>query len=389
MYKDNNYYDSVFTADREVAHTFATTTDLNSKDCTEVFYRYPEFNEAIKEHMDLSHRETRRTLLAMNEEAQNTMLTSLTSKLYDNIVNKIDDIDYGDIPSTKGDITKLPNYDKITDCIEVLRNLLKEYRQDTAPVEDIALAVSNIQSRKDMFERAFRYNCELPMVMYSNTVLAIISGISYMIATTVEFVKTPKQESFSITLDKVAFGKSRDHMLYRTLKKFNDSCKSGEFDKAMEYIIQHRIKHGFTEGAALPGFGTALAAKAAVAAKPIIVAGLAIGAVLLVIYMLRELVFLFYYTKMRVSEFFDIQADLLQMNVYNLESNEMKDADEKEKIVSRQLKIVEFFRKAANKFAINGKKAEVEADKEFKENKRKYKIDEVIDEIPAGTSALF
>ena len=73
MNKDTNYYDSIFTADREVEHTFAVTADLNAKDCTEVFYRYPEFNEAIKEHMDLSHRETRRTLLAMNEEAQNTM----------------------------------------------------------------------------------------------------------------------------------------------------------------------------------------------------------------------------------------------------------------------------------------------------------------------------
>ena len=82
------------------------------------------------------------------------------------------------------------------------------------------------------------------------------------------------------------------------------------------------------------------------------------GVILMIIPILKELVFYFYYTKMRVSEFFDLQADLLQMNAYNVENNSTVDAKKKEKIVADQLKISGFFRNMANKFAINSKKAE-------------------------------
>lgn len=335
-------------------------------------FRYPEFNRAINEHMDLMDTNTRKTILSLNEEGQSTVLTSLTSKLYDNIINKVDDIDYGDIPMSKGDITKLSNYDKIVECIQLMRDLLKEYKQDTSPIEDIALAVSNVESRKDLFGRGYRYNGEIVMVVYCNTVLSIIASISYMISSAVEFIKTPKDESFKIALDKVGYTKSKNYVLYDCLKKFNNACKDKSLDKALESILQSKIKN-------LSGIAGGIAVSMVV-----------VGALILVIIpIIKEMVFLFYYTRMRVSEFFDIQADLLQMNAYNIQSSEANLPEDKEQIVSKQMKIVEMFRKAANFFTIQSKRAELDADKEYKDTDKKYKIDEVIDEIPGGSSSLF
>ena len=340
------------------------------------FFKDPKIMSAFTEHLDLSDSLTRKAVKYMNEADQTSVLTALTSKLYDNIVVKIDDIDYGDIPNTKGDITKLPNYEKIRECTELLRGILKEFKQDTTPVDEIAEAVSNIETRKDLFERAFRLKVELPMVMYNNMVLAIIDAISYMIATSIEFIKTPNRDSFQITLDKVAYSKTKSNMLYTSLKKFNKVCKSGDFDKAMEHLIQNRITK-LSEGAI--GGAVAIA----------VTAGAIIALILNIIPILREIVFFFYYTRMRVSDFFDIQADLLQMNAYNVENNSTKDDEQKEKIVSKQLKIVELFRKIANKIAINGKKAEVESSKEITSNNKKMKLGDVTDEIPDSVSALF
>lgn len=335
-------------------------------------YRYPEFSKAINEYMNLMDTNTRKTILSLNEEGQSTVLTSLTSKLYDNIINKVDDIDYGDIPMSKGDITKLDNYPKIIECIQLMRDLLKEYKQDTAPIEEIALAVSNVESRKDLFGRGYRYNSELVMVTYCNTVLSIIASISYMIASAVEFIKTPKEESFKIALDKVGYNKSKDYVLYDCLKKFNNACKDKSLDKALEGILQSKVKN-------LSGLA------AGVGASMVVIGGV----ILVIIPIIKEMIFLFYYTRMRVSEFFDIQADLLQLNAYNIQSSEAKLSEDKEQIVSKQMKIVEMFRKASNFFTIQTKKAEMETDREFKENDKKYKIDEVIDEIPGGSSSLF
>jgi hypothetical protein len=338
------------------------------------FFRNPIAMKSFAEHLDLSDRTTRRVINTINEAEQGSVLTALTSKLYDNIVSKVDDIDYGDIPGTKGDITKLPNYEKLTECVELLRDILKEYKQDTTPIENIALAIANVSSRKDMFGRAFKLDVELPIIMYNNTVLSIINAVSYMIATCIEFMKTPNQDTFNITLDRVSYSKTKSNMLYNNLRKFNDSCAKGQFDEAMEFVINRKVKNASVrEDAAL--IATA------------IITGVVV--VLNIIPILREMVFFFYYTRMRVSDFFDIQADLLQMNAYNVQHNENIDSEKREHIVSKQLKIVELFRKIANKIAINGKKAEVDATKEITNTSKKMKINDISDDVPESVSALF
>lgn len=337
------------------------------------FFRDPVVMEAFTAHFDLTDKKTRQAILAMNEADQNSVLTALTSKLYDNIVAKVDDIDYGEIPSTKGDVTKLSNYAKLKECIDLLRNILFEYKQDTAPIDAVALALANIESRKDMFSRAFRMDVELPIIMYNNMVLAVINGVSYMIATCIEFIKTPNKDTFQISLNKVAFAKTKSNLMYNNLKRFNKCCEKRDFDKSMDHIIKEFVK--IHEGAAITGFFASVGGKWAIAAL-----------LLMIIPFLREIVFFFYFVRMRVSEFFDLQADLLQMNAYNVESNATIDDSKKQKIVSGQLKVVEFFRKVANKFSINSKKAEVETEKEISAQSGNMKIGDVTN---ANVSVLF
>lgn len=337
------------------------------------FFRDPVVMEAFTAHFDLTDKKTRRAILAMNEADQNSVLTALTSKLYDNIVAKVDDIDYGEIPSTKGDVTKLSNYAKLKECIDLLRNILREYKQDTAPIDTVALALANIESRKDMFGRAFRMDVELPIIMYNNMVLAVINGVSYMIATCIEFIKTPNKDTFQISLNKVAFAKTKSNLMYNNLKRFNKCCEKRDFDKSMDHIIKEFVK--IHEGAAIAGFFASVGGRWAIAAM-----------LLMIIPFLREIVFFFYFVRMRVSEFFDLQADLLQMNAYNVESNATIDDSKKQKIISGQLKVVEFFRKIANKFSINSKKAEVETEKEISAQSGNMKIDDVTN---ANVSVLF
>ena len=354
-----------------------TRSEELTKSSYEDFFRDPKVMTAFTEHLDLSDSLTRKAVIHMNEADQGSILTALTSKLYDNIVSKVDDIDYGEIPSTKGDITKLSNYNKLNECVELLRNILKEFKQDTAPIDEIAKAISNVSVNKDIFTRAYKFDCELPIIMYNNVVLSIISGVSYMIATCIEFMKTPNQDTFQITLDKVAFAKTKNNMLYNNLKKFNKCCASGEFQKGMEHILQHRIKK----------LGEAAAITTGIVAT-IGIAGI-IAIITHIIPILREMVFFFYYTRMRVSDFFDIQADLLQMNAYNVENNSSKDDADKERIVSKQLKIVELFRKIANKISFTGRKAEVETSKEIVRSSKKMKLNDISDEIPDSVSVLF
>lgn len=342
-------------------------------DSREEFYRDPVFNKAISEHFNILDKKTRKTLLSLDEAGQNSVVMSLTSKLYDKIVDKCEDIDYGEIPATKGDITKLSKYDSMKETISIMHDLLREYNQDTGPVDELSVAFSNVEARKDLFERAYRYNSELPIAIYCNVVLGIITGISYMIATCIEFIKDPGTENFRISLDKVAYAKSKDHMIYNTLKSFNKTCANKEFDKAMEAVLKSSTKN----------FGGAVAAGS--------IAMVVLGTILVLIPVLRELIFMFYYMRMKVSDFFDIQADLLQANAYSIEANKTLDKSEQKKIMAKQLKYVANFRKISNAFAIDMKKAEVESEKEKKSDDETKMLIDDIDGIDTGSngSALF
>lgn len=341
-------------------------------DDEKVFYRDPVYNKAITEYFDMTDRKTTKVLTHLNEAGQNTVLMNLTSKLYDKIVSKCDEIDYGEIPATKGDITKLSKYEDMKETISIMHDILKEYKQDTGPVDELSVALSNVEARKDLFERAYRYNSELPIAMYCNVVLGIITGISYMIATSIEFIKDPGTDSFRIALDKMSYARTKDHMIYSTLKSFNKSCANKDFDKAMEAVLKASTKN-FTGGVVLGGIAVGI-----------------IGTILVLIPVLRELIFLFYYTRMRISDFFDIQADLLQANAYSLESNSTLDVNEQKKIKEKQLKTVDHFRKISNTFAIDIKKAEVASAKEKKQDdESKMLIDDIEGLDSNSGSALF
>ena len=349
------------------------------------FFRNKDIMAMFSEAFDLKDSKTRKILLSLDEADQKSVLTSLTSRLYNNIVNKMDDIDYGTIPNSKGDITKIDNFDKLTECVSLLSDIAKEFKQDTSAMDTVSLAISNVETRKDLFERAFKFDCEIPQMTYNNIVLSIISSVSLLIATCIEFIKTPNKDTFDIVLDKVSYAKTKNNMLFNTLKKFNKICANNNFDKSMNNIIKEKVNGGYSEGAITLGAG--------VAAK--IGIGIAIGAIALIVVknlfdILREPVYLFYALRVRISDFFDMQADLIQMNIYNLQNNNTMDEEKKEHIIAKQLEHAERFRKYANTFEVKVKKAESDAYKELTQDSKKVKFDDVSNEIPdSAVSALF
>ncbi len=331
------------------------------------------YNTIIKEYFDLDHTETRKILVNIDEADQNMVLNTLTSKLYDNIVNKVDSIDYGNIPETKGDITKLENYEKLADCIILMEELLVEFKQDPTPVKIVHEALDNIVGRKELFERAFALNVELPIILYSTISLSIVSSISFLISNCIEFIKSPAQDDFDLIIDKMALAKSKQNLLFKNLERFNKSCSKGEVDKCLEYVIKGNMQN-------LTGMEMGMVA-----------GGIALtGLILNIIPILRELIFFFYYSRTRVSDYFDIQADLLQMNAYNIQNNQSMNKKDRDTIAKKQLKIVDIYRKLSRKLAVEVKQNEVKATKELSTDTKQYKTNELLDSVPdSATSVLF
>ena len=318
---------------------------------------------------------TRAILLSVNEADQNVVMTSLANKLYSHIVDKVDDIDFGTIPNSRGDITKIDNFEELVDCINIISDILQQYHQDTSPVETVNLAIQNMIDRTDMFTKAYKLNVEMPIIVYNTITLAIVSSVSYLISSCIEFVKLPEDKGFEIAMDKVGAVKVREAIVFDDLNRFNKICGDGSFDKAMDFVIKQNANN-------FAGASFVFGASSAIVSIAIIIG---------IIPLIRELIFFFYYARAKMSDYFDVQSSILMINAYNIENNLTRDANQRKQIAAKQRKIADVFKKISNTLKVNLKTGEKKAvDETNKLDKQKYKHDEVLDTIPdSSNSVLF
>lgn len=369
-------------------------------------YRSKEFNECMQ-YFNTQDDITRKVLLTVNEADQNLMMQSLASKLYSHIVSKVDDVDFGMIPMSKGDITKVDKYEELSDCISVIADILNNYRQPTVLVDTVSIALQNMVDRKELFMRGFRGNVDLVMMTYNTLALSIVSAVSLMISSSIEFIKLPENKGFNIAFDKTSKLKGDQKILYKNLNHFNKLCSNGKFDQTMEYAIKNNMLFNFLKknestevvSEAVPPIVVQDAIKALgqagaglVSSHPVIgiTAGVIAGVILLIV-VIKELIYYFYYARTKASDYFDAQSSLLVMNAYNVENSLTRDETERKAIADKQNRVAQFFSKLANKLNVSDRTAETKASKDIdKESKEKFTYNDVVSAIPdSANAALF
>ena len=332
--------------------------------------QYPIYKKIVNEYFDIHDKETRQILLDLDEAEAGNALNSLTGKLYEIIVDKVDDIDFGLIPQSKGDITKVDGIDKLIECLELISDIIIECKQDVSCVQTVIDCMKNIQSRTNLFQKAYALNLEIPIVLYNTMVLSVFDATTYMITNIIDFIKDPNTESFQAVVISNNLKKTKSALVMKNINAFNIACNNGNIDKTLEYIINSKAK-GFAIGA------TSILAAGAV--------------IVMIIPILRELIYLYYHARVSMNDYLSIQADLLQMNIAGLEFNDSIDPERKARIIKKQTNIVTNLRKAANIIEIKEKKAENKAISTINSENRVYKFNEISDELPdsAAANSLF
>lgn len=214
-----------------------------------------DFDQIIREHFDLSDDYTRKYIVAMEDAQQDQLISALSVALYEKIVAKVDEIDFGTIPMSRGDITKVEGFAGTEQCLDIIRQLVLEYKQDTSIVDVVLTAIQNVKDRKHIFVKAYALNAEFPMLIYNLITLSIIRSTSLMVATCVEYIKDPTSPSMKKALNKAAYKKTMDDMMFRQLISFNNLCKDKSLDKALESsckAVRESVAPGFEDSKFAP-----------------------------------------------------------------------------------------------------------------------------------------
>ena len=76
------------------------------------------------------------------------------------------------------------------------------------------------------------------------------------------------------------------------------------------------------------------------------------------------------------------------MNAHNIKVSKKEVAGkDRDKVIERQMKLVDLFRKISSAIEVDAKTAEVQTAKEVINTQKKYKVNDVVDEIPDSAAA--
>lgn len=385
------------------------------------------YTETMNKYFDVNDDMTRKILLSVNESDQSLVMTSLANKLYSYIVSKVDHIDFGTIPMSKGDITRVEKYDQLVSCVDILSKILQNYNQPLDNIQTVSLAIQNMLDRREFFTKAYRVNAEFPIVVYNTMVLSIISAVSLLISAHIEFIKIVDDKGYDIAFDRASKIKSKDRLLFKNIQNFNDMCAKGSFDKTIDYALkvamgqkhEQAVNEGLLDAIATAGagiasgtaFGALMGKGAAAMSTATSTVGTAVHAVLNFLYtnpvitgivaiaaglyflikVIRALIFYFYYFRVKLTDFLDMQSSIVYMNSMNIKTSLTRDPKERKEIAAKQAGIAAFCKKMADQIRVKDATAEVKASAESKKvDNEKYNYKEVLDRIPdSAQGALF
>lgn len=204
-----------------------------------MFYKY-DIDQVLRENFDISDKATRKYLISLDEDDKSAVATALASALYDKIVKRVDDIDFGTIPKSMGDITKVDGFDNTVECLNIIKNLVIEYKESTEIVDTVINAIENVKSRKATFMRGFATKTDLVTTTYNLIVLAIEHSVSFLISVCIEYIKNSDTKTIDMALDKTAYNNAHDNLLFEQLISFNSSCGSGELDSCFTELFNSK-----------------------------------------------------------------------------------------------------------------------------------------------------
>lgn len=302
------------------------------------------YDSFLYKHVDLNNNKGMQLMQALDESAKYELSDKIVSALYKMSVEKYRDIDFGEIPLSKGDIEKLKHFTTVTDSIEKLTEIYDRLNLPQESLKTIKESIRILIAYKKEFIMGFIQDVSIVQLIYNTIVLSIIASVTIHIDTIIDYLRTPEAD-YKEMIKNQKNAKQDYNILITNLDKFNDSANKGDLRDIFDKTLERSNFIGATVGA--------------VAAGSVITV---LGVSLVIVPILKELIFFIYNLRMEVSEYLKAQADFLEINIAELKSSNMKN---KSVIIKKQEKKIKQLNNWANKFEIKFNKAQKETQKEM------------------------
>ena len=185
---------------------------------------------------------------AMEAIANPSAQATIMNKLYKE-TQKIDEIDFGKIPDSKGDITKYVYYDQLYDSIELINELMKGNQTENVVAMNKLYQIL-LNARAD-FVFGFKVNNYIVTSMYKVMVANLHEMIDICIVDVTEYIRN----NLNMSMDKKSMKKVR--WVTSNVKNFIKMYESGQWNTLIKYMRSNASKKAY-EAMALEAEGDVL-----------------------------------------------------------------------------------------------------------------------------------
>lgn len=303
-----------------------------------------------------------RTYNYLSEAAQLKVTDDVLTGMMKFITDKYNALDFGEIEKSAGDISRFKYAGIIQDNAETLNNIYTNSSDPGAKkYVEVCIAIRHVfkhlQDRRRDYADLYKSGNGVVQLLYTSLVAGCLYATGTLISNTIRFVTTEQNTDCQVMYDEIP-GTIKHVHIKNILAASNDI---DTFDKLLDEYIKNAKRP----------------AKAATneSVGAITTAIIAIGAVILlvprILWLIREIIYSVYYTRVRISDMLQVQVDLINTNIESLEAGRGN-----KKVIARQKKIADKLTKWQNFIAVKMDSTGSLVSVQKKQENKKLKVDE-------------
>lgn len=298
------------------------------------------------------------------EDAESPATRKTIETLYKSTINK-SHVNFGNIPKSKGDITKYEGYQSMIDTLANLKTLSADdsaYKGLLPNVNTVSNALANLTQNKSFYTQAFSKNIGIIEVEYNAFVYACVEATTSLLYQFADYMKTP-----SATLIRPITKNTKyraDLFFVEQLEIFNTLNSSGKYPKYLSEVIKQGANN-FTGSIAFIVGAAAIASTVMLSIVPVT----------------RKIIYTIQDGRNKLAECLELQAYFLEINAAYVKANSGKSSEKTKEILKKQENTRIKFLRLADKLRVKSLKSEEMQKKNLDEDNRTISLDSMRDEV--------
>lgn len=277
--------------------------------------------------MEASSKEDKTYMTKMDKHDVHQINGQAIQNLYELTIER-SNINFGDIPDSAGDIEKCKYYPNTKQCLQVIEELYQKNHIVDETLNIVKKAISNMLQFRPQFTLGFRLKHDYVMLTYNSLVMAIIDTTSMLINSYTNYIVSADPQYRLNT----ASDKERGNITTKSLMAFNQACENGIMAQSLKYMLDTKTDQFLDTG--------------------VVVTGVIIAGLLSIVPIMRELIYFYYHSRVKISDYLKVQADFLEMNKLAVEASS-KPPQERKQIIKKQEKVISDLRRMSDKIMID------------------------------------